>query len=577
MGRTEPTIVKPPAAFRRDARAKRARATLNKVIPAMLSAHPRARRGIERSELVVDPLAPSSLVPGKEKDRASNGGATDDVAPGPRKKKKKKKKKGRPGDEQVSQGEKIVTSENHGPPRITLCVGDALTAAQALLSRSPSSPSQQKQERKGSVGGEASGHGHKKVGVLNMASPLAPGGGFLNGATGTEASLCLRTTLLPALRDEFYRLPELGIVYTPDVLVFRPTTSSSSSTKRAGDGTCSRSEGGAGNTTTEDDSRREDDILAKNDRWFIDVATAAMLRHPETTTTTTSSAENETGYALASDRELAERKMRAVLRVFAARGCGAVVLGAWGCGAHEGNPISEIAAAWRRVLGVSEGNQRQHHHHHHHHHQSSSEHDDDVSAQQHPGGSKNQGNGKPEDKKKTTRDREREKEKEQHWAGAGAYHHISEVVFAIKHRGTATAFARAFGEDYILAAPPPTSSSSPSSVWGEGGGGGGEEEEEEEEEEDDDDDEDPTQMARVNELREKIAQLEAQAAQVRSPHLKVALERVLAALRRQLPPPEDEHGDDDGIDEGSSSDLGPGSSNGTDEEKDDDDADEEGD
>lgn len=59
--------------------------------------------------------------------------------------------------------------------------------------------------------------------------------------------------------------------------------------------------------------------------------------------------------------------------------------------------------------------------------------------------------------------------------------------------------------------------------------------------------------SRVSELREKIAQLEAQqqAAQVRSPHLKAGLESVLAGLRRQLPlpPPEDEHGDDDGVDD----------------------------
>ncbi|KAH8160458.1 hypothetical protein CIB48_g7776 [Xylaria polymorpha] len=471
MGRTEPTIVKPPAAFRRDARAKRARATLNKVIPAMLSAHPRARRGIEQSELIIDPPALSSPTSSKEKDKASiDGGVIDDVAPGQRKK-KKKRKKGHHGDEQLlPQEEKGVPSESHGPPRITLCVGDALTAAQMLLSRSPS-PS--KQERKGSVGADGPGHRrhNKKVGVLNMASPLAAGGGFLNGATGTEASLCLRTTLLPALRDEFYRLPELGVVYTPDVLVFRRTTSSSSSpAKRSGDGTGGRiSEGGVGSITAEVDSREEEeeeDILAKNDRWFVDVATAAMLRLPETTTA--SSAENETGYALASDRELAERKMRAVLRVFAARGCGAVVLGAWGCGAHEGNPVSEIAAAWRRVLGVSEGNQHQHQHHHHHHqhhHRQTSEHD--VSAQQ-----------------------QQQQQQQQH------------SIFAIKDRATATAFARAFGEDSIPAAIP----GSPSPTLGD----------EEEDDDDNDEHEDPAQIA---------------------------------ARQLPLPPPEDEHGDDDGVDD----------------------------
>ncbi|KAI0467661.1 hypothetical protein F4859DRAFT_493211 [Xylaria cf. heliscus] len=557
MGRTEPTIVKPPAAFRRDARAKRARATLNKVIPAMLSAHPRARRGIEQSELILEPPALSPSSNRKKKDAANSNGGGTDVKPVGR----RKKTRGQPGDEPSPHEEKRATDENHGPPRITLCVGDALTAAQALLSRSPSSPSasQQKQEEgqkhqhqhRGSVVSAETpghGHGHKKVGVLNMASPLAPGGGFLNGATGPEASLCLRTTLLPALRDEFYRLPELGVVYTPDVLVFRSPSSSSSPVKRADDGAAGSESGlGSASAAAEDDSR-EDDILPKNDRWFVDVATAAMLRLPETTT----SSENEdgrAGYALASDRELAERKMRAVLRVFAARGCGAVVLGAWGCGVHEGNPVSEIAAAWRRVLGLSGGIN----HRCHDHHQRNSEDGDNsdqapalVSTQRHEESRKRKSKNGSKGKKKNGYNKEKEREP---W---GAY--IADVVFAIKDRGTAAAFARAFGEDYMPALP--SSSSSPSSTL-----------------EEDEEEEDPMQVARISELREKIAQLDAQAAQVRSPHLKAGLESVLAGLRRQLPPEDEDEDETDGV---SSSGLRHECSSGTEEDdgdEDDDDGD----
>ncbi|KAI1200661.1 hypothetical protein F5X97DRAFT_340154 [Nemania serpens] len=428
MGRTEPTVVKPPAAFRRDARAKRARATLNKVIPALLSAHPRARRGVESSELIVDPPALH------RRGVAREGGGKDG-------------------------------------PRITLRIADTLTAAQSLLDPgpSPSPPPLHQHKRQGKRRGSKEDGAHTapdsadagtKVGILNMASPLSPGGGFLNGATSQEESLCMRTTLLPALRDEFYRLPELGVVYTPDVLVFR-------------------SAGASAVGSTGDD---ENDVLPKNDRWFVHVASAAMLRLPET---------EDGRYAKAADRELAERKMRAVLRVLCAAGCNRVVLGAWGCGAY-GNPVAEIAEAWRRVLRRRGGRK---------------------------GG---------RDKKPRTRDKEA-------W---GAF--IDEVVFAIKDPGMAASFARAFGEDIL---PLPTSRSggdgdggSMSSTTGDGG-------------------EDAAEVARVSEVWEKIAQLEMQVEQVRSPHLKLGLETVLAGLRRQLPLGEEEEEEEE---EEASSGLEPG-------------------
>lgn len=129
----------------------------------------------------------------------------------------------------------------------------------------------------------------------------------------------MRTTLLPSLRDEFYRLPEVGCVFTPDVLVFRDA---------------------------------EGNDLEKKDRWFVDVVSAAMLRLPDT------EVDEATGrgeYVHQKDRALVVDKMRAVMRVAQMRGAQKVVLGAWGCGAY-GNPVGEIARAWRRVLlGGSEG------------------------------------------------------------------------------------------------------------------------------------------------------------------------------------------------------------------------------
>lgn len=304
MGRLEPSIGRPPAAFRRDARAKQAKATRNKIIPSMLSNHPRARRGIEASELIIPPVANACQL----------GGC-------------------KPGNESV------------GPqagPRLTIRATDTLTAARSLIT-SLSNTTQ-------------------KVAILNMASPLSPGGGFVNGATSQEEQLCMRTTLLPALKDEFYRLPEVGCVYTPDVLVFRSG-----------------------------DTDGQDGVLDKNDRWFVDVVSAAMLRLPET------QVDEETGrgeYVQAKDRELVILKMKTVMEVLQAKGIAKVVLGAWGCGAY-GNPVGEIARAWRKVL---------------------------------------------------VGDKERKDKKKKFNAMGQSCYGLDEVVFAIKDHGMAEAFQSAYGQ-----------------------------------------------------------------------------------------------------------------------------------
>ncbi|KAI0532713.1 hypothetical protein GGR58DRAFT_153359 [Xylaria digitata] len=496
MGRAEPTIVKPPAAFRRDARAKRARATVNKLIPTLLSAHPRARRGIERSELIIDPPALNQcenergqvkrlVEHGDLDDVAGRRGGPDATGDGRRKRK---------GDERLPEkntprGETRAKPDNRPrnvscikAPRITLCVADTLTAAHSLIDPGSLTAKQQQTSRVPDTRG--------KIGILNMASPLSPGGGFLNGATSQEESLCMRTTLLPALRDEFYRLPELGVVHTPDVLVFRsvsPLLSAPLSDTRT-------EKGGMG-------GEDEKDLLPKKDRWFIDVASAAMLRLPDT---------EDGRYTSATDRELVVRKMRAVLRVFAARGCSRIVLGAWGCGAY-GNPISEIAEAWRRALGLDprpngEGEKM-------------SNGTSNATAQD-----RQKDEGRRKEKGKGGKDKNSRNGDAEKW---GAY--FEDVVFAIKDGGMAASFARAFGEDAL---PLPTSLSSdgkrgsPSSTSSCK-------------------DENPVEIAHINELREKTAQLEAQLRQVvRSPHLKLGLETLLANLRKQLPAEDDENEDE---------------------------------
>jgi uncharacterized protein (TIGR02452 family) len=267
MGRDAPSVGQPPAAFRKNARSKKAKATLNKVIPSLLTAHPRAKRGIDATELIVQP-----------KQDASQSGP--------------------------SKGKDVPDAVSSNDLQIKLRATGTLTAAHDLL-KDPKTQNFDLSNRTA------------RVGVLNMASMLAPGGGFLNGASGQEASLCMCTTLLPSLSDEFYPLPEINAVYTPDVLVFR-------------------------------DELAED--LEKKNRWFVDCVSGGTLRFPSITVDETT---GRGSYSNDKDRDLVLEKMRAVMRIFRAKKVSKVVLGAWGCGAF-GHPVGEVAAAWKKVLLGSE-------------------------------------------------------------------------------------------------------------------------------------------------------------------------------------------------------------------------------
>jgi uncharacterized protein (TIGR02452 family) len=312
MGREVPSVGQPPAAFKKNVRAKKAKVTINKVIPALLTTHPRAKRGIDAAELIVQP-------PTQETQLTSTKGKAVPA---------------------------VAANADESEPQIRLRVTDTLSAARELL--------QDSHTQKDDLSNR-----NARVGILNMASMLAPGGGFLNGASSQEEALCMRTTLLPSLSDSFYRLPEVGGVYTPDVLVFR-------------------------------DAEAED--LEKRDRWFVDCVSAGMLRFP------TISVDENTGrgsYSSSKDRELVIEKMRAVMRMFQSKGAKKIVLGAWGCGAY-GNPVGEVAVAWKKVLLGGRQAQRS------------------------------------------------KKGRRELWTG------IETVVFAIKDAGLADAFGQAFGDGLIL-------------------------------------------------------------------------------------------------------------------------------
>ncbi|KAF4970349.1 hypothetical protein FSARC_2605 [Fusarium sarcochroum] len=304
MGRTEPSIGRPPAAFRKDVRAKKAKATINKVIPSLLPGNPRAQKGIDKARLVNPDIA---LWKAYEEEMEKEKQSKD-------KKHKRKDSKDMEPDDQVEVSAKKESDYQAKPeapqeekvPRISLRVADTLTVARDLLEIELSSGDKVKVDL---------GNKFARVGILNMSSPLSPGGGFLNGANSQEESLCMRTTLYPSLKDEWYRIPELCAIYTPDVLVFR-------------------------------DEEAED--LDKKDRFYVDCITAAMIRGPEFYM------HDEEGvpvarYSNIKDVEMVYRKMRMVMRICVQMKMKRIVLGAWGCGAH-GNPVQDLAKTWRKVL-----------------------------------------------------------------------------------------------------------------------------------------------------------------------------------------------------------------------------------
>ncbi|KAJ7031657.1 hypothetical protein C8F04DRAFT_1110204 [Mycena alexandri] len=160
--------------------------------------------------------------------------------------------------------------------------------------------------------------GGSSVAVLSMASELRPGGGFLSGANSQEESLCMRTTLYASLQEGFYRLPELGCVYTEDVCVFRGTYGNTSRT-----------------------AIPSTNVNPTAEWWFVDVISCAAVRGPDV--------DEHENYTDAAQRDLMREKVKCIFCAAVGQGCRRLVLGAFGCGAF-GNPPTEVAQLFRRVL-----------------------------------------------------------------------------------------------------------------------------------------------------------------------------------------------------------------------------------
>jgi uncharacterized protein (TIGR02452 family) len=254
-------------------RAKLAKATINNFIPKILSSNPRARDAINKSELI-------HYSPDKYKESVS---ASKDASTPPTRE---------TGESEITPAAAAdcPTTIQTPSPKIRVIQSDTFDAAQTLHISDPKS----------------------RVGVLNMASALRPGGGVLNGALAQEEALCTRSTLYPSLRENFYRIPETAAIYSPDILIFR----SSSLTD-----------------------------LPKADWFFVDVISCAALKGPDVVKTE----EGKRVYEVESDREVMTMKVRLILQVAREKGVRRLVLGALGCGAYR-NPPEEVAKIFRKVI-----------------------------------------------------------------------------------------------------------------------------------------------------------------------------------------------------------------------------------
>ena len=176
------------------------------------------------------------------------------------------------------------------------------------------------------AGGSSRGAG--RVAVLNMASYVVPGGGWLNGAIAQEEALCFRSSLALSLHKRYYPFRKWMGIYTRDVVVIRS------------------------------DMPSGHELLVPSvqpaDLPVVSVVSIAALRGPKTEKISVPGSTRETEvYADPEERKMTKDKMRLCLRVAASKGHRLLVLGALGCGVFR-NPSQEVAACWLEVFGEAE-------------------------------------------------------------------------------------------------------------------------------------------------------------------------------------------------------------------------------
>lgn len=162
----------------------------------------------------------------------------------------------------------------------------------------------------------------KRIAVLNFASATNPGGGVVNGSSAQEEALCRCSTLYPTLthhtmwtqyylpnREEHNVLHNDACIYSPDIVVFK------------------------------NDSAFPQ--MMPSHEWFsVDVISCAA---PNLRRVVSNQYNTESGEAVKIKPEdlyqLHLKRARHILTIAAANKVDIIILGAFGCGAFENDPV----------------------------------------------------------------------------------------------------------------------------------------------------------------------------------------------------------------------------------------------
>ena len=158
--------------------------------------------------------------------------------------------------------------------------------------------------------------------VLNFASEVHAGGGWLKGAIAQEEALFLRSTYDMSLSDRMridkkrrwsYPIPTLGGIYSPKVLVFR------------------------------DDENNDYKVWKYKDCVYLDFVAVAAIRQPKL----------KSGHFSERDANITREKMKTIFRIAYLHGHDSLLLGAFGCGAFY-NPPEDVASLFLQVMNDPE-------------------------------------------------------------------------------------------------------------------------------------------------------------------------------------------------------------------------------